>query len=116
MAKVHSSHEISSPYFPQDFADYLIESGYVLRVVQNDFHSYAFEKDGEKYIQIIRDWVHLLVWNEEEPDQRLAEWSSVHQFSGISALKHRLLFVRATAAHYGRSQHTREFPKNQQHI
>lgn len=86
MAKVHTTDEISSPYFPQDFADYLVESGYQLRVVQNDFHSYAFEKDGEKCIQIIRDWVHLLIWNEEEPDQRLAEWSSVHQFSGISQL------------------------------
>jgi len=86
MTKVHSTDEITSPFFPQDFADYLVESGYSLRVVNNQSHSYAFERDGEQCLQIIRDWVHLLVWNTEEPTQRLADWSSVHQFSGISQL------------------------------
>ena len=86
MTKVHSTDEITSPFFPQDFADYLVESGYQLRVVNNQSHAYAFEKDGEQCIQIIRDWIHLLVWNEEEPNQRLADWSQSHQFSGISQL------------------------------
>jgi len=85
MTKLHTTDEITSPFFPQEFADYLIASGYQLRVVNDQSQSYAFEKDRFYCLQIIRDWVHLLIWNEEE-DDRLADWSSVHQFEGISHL------------------------------
>ena len=85
---------ISSPFFPQDFADYLTESGYKLIHASTEDALYGFIS-GDTQVVVQLDKISRLEYTGDERDidaegetcGRYGQWVLVNQYNGLQHLR-----------------------------